>query len=170
MNLNNFTIKSQEVLQKAQEIAMGLQHQAVENAHLLKGILLIDENVTPFLFKKLEVNLRVFKLALDKILESFSKVSGANNYLSQEANATLQKASASATEMSDEFVSIEHLLLGLISATDPAGQLMADNGINEKDLKLAIMDLRKGEKVTSQNFQQKGKVELKSKLPITGKN
>ena len=153
MNLNNFTIKSQEALQKAQEIAIGLQHQAIENAHLLKGILMVDENVTPFLFKKLAVNLNVFKLALDKILESFSKVSGANNYLSQETNATLQKGSDLAAEMGDEFVSIEHLLLGLTSAKDSIGQLIADNGIIEKDLKLAIKDLSNGEKVSTRNSE-----------------
>jgi len=154
MDLHKFTIKSQEALQKAQEIAVGMQHQAVENAHLLKGILLVDENVTPFLFKKLGVNLNISKLALDKILESFSKVSGANNYLSQEANATLLRASASASEMGDDFVSIEHILLGLSTAKGPAGQMMTDAGVNEKDLKLAIKDLRKGEKVTSQNSEE----------------
>jgi len=154
MDLNKFTIKSQEVLQKAQEIALGSQHQAVENAHILKGILLIDENVAPFLFKKLGVNFNVFKLALDKILESFSKVSGGNIYLSKDANTSLQKASLISSDMGDEFVSIEHLLLALTFAKDPAGQIITDNGINEKGLQLAIKDLRKGEKVTSQNSEE----------------
>jgi len=153
MNLNNFTLKSQEAVQKAHELALSFQQQAIENAHVLKGILLVDENVTPFLLKKLGVNVNVFTLALDKILESYAKVSGANQYLSQGATATVQRAITLASEMKDDFVSIEHLLLAMLKGDDDAANLLKDNGITERDLALAITELRKGSNVTSQSSE-----------------
>ncbi|PCH94583.1 MAG: ATP-dependent chaperone ClpB [Bacteroidetes bacterium] len=154
MNFNNFTIRSQEVIQKAQEIALGMKHQSIENAHLLRAILTIDDNVTPFLFKKLNVGLEIFGKALEKIVESFAKVEGGNQFLSQKANESIIKAAAIAKKMGDEFVSIEHLLLGILSSSDEAAQLMKDNAVTEKDLKKAIVDLRKGSKVTSQTTEE----------------
>lgn len=154
MNLNNFTLKSQESIQKAHEIALGFQQQSIENAHILKGILLVDENVTPFLLKKLGLNLNIFTLALDKILESYPKVSGdGGQFLSQSASSTVQMASVLASKMKDDFVSIEHLLLGMIKGSDDAANLLRDNGVNEKDLESVITELRKGSKVTSQTSE-----------------
>jgi len=154
MNLNNFTLKSQEAIQKAHEIALGFQHQAIENAHVLKGILLVDENVTPFLLKKLGVNVNMFTQALDKILESYAKVSGDGaQFLSQSATATVQGASTLASQMKDDYVSIEHLLLSILSGNDDASNLMKDNNINEKDLQAVIKELRKGSNVTSQSSE-----------------
>ena len=154
MNLNNFTIKSQEAVQQAQQIATGMGNQSIETGHLLKGILEVDENVTPFILQKLGVNLSIFKQALDKIVESYAKVSGGEQYLSKNANKALQKASSLLKEFKDEYVSIEHLLLGLLSSGDTISQLMKDNGIKEKDMKAAINELRKGENVTSQNQEE----------------
>ena len=154
MNLNNCTIKSQEAVQQAQQIATGMGNQSIETGHLLKGILEVDENVTPFILQKLGVNLSIFKQTLDKIVESYAKVSGGNQYLSQNANKALQKATGLLKEFNDEYVSIEHLLLGILSTGDTISQLMKDNGIKEKDMKAAINELRKGENVTSQNQEE----------------
>ena len=156
MNLNNFTIKAQEAVQKAQEIALGGQHPAIEPAHLLKGLLSEDENVTPFLLKKMEVNIPRLTQQVDDILGSMPRVSGAasSRYLSSDANQALVAAQQRATKMNDEFVSVEHLLLGLLGGRDRVSQLLKDAGCSEKSLLAAIADLRKGSKVTSQNQEQ----------------
>ncbi|MES2593504.1 MAG: ATP-dependent chaperone ClpB [Bacteroidota bacterium] len=153
MNLNNFTIKSQEAVQQAVQIATVNGQQAIENGHILKGILEVDENVTPFILKKLNVNTQMFSLALNKIVESYPKVSGGQPFLSNTANQAVSKASAYLKEFGDEYVSIEHLLLGILSTNDTISQLFKDNGVNEKDLKAAISELRKGAKVTSQSAE-----------------
>jgi ATP-dependent Clp protease ATP-binding subunit ClpB len=153
MNLNNFTIKSQEAVQKAMQIATVNGQQAIENGHILKGILEVDENVTPFLLKKLNVNTQMFSLALDKIVEGYPKVSGGQPFLSNHANQAISKASTYLKEFGDEYVSIEHLLLAILSTKDTISQLLKDNGVNEKDLKTAIAELRKGAKVTSQTAE-----------------
>ena len=154
MNLNNFTIKSQEAVQQAQQIATNNGQQSIENGHILKGILEVDENVTPFILKKLNVNTQMFSKALDKIVESYPKVSGGQPFLSNHANQALSKASMYLKEFGDEYVSIEHLLLAILSVKDTISQLLKDNGVNEKDLKAAINELRKGAKVTSQSADE----------------
>lgn len=154
MNFNNFTIKSQEAVQQAIQIATINAQQAIENGHLLKGILSVDENVTPFILKKLNVNTGMFEKALDKIVESYPKVSGGQPYLSNAANQAVAKASGYLKEFGDEFVSIEHLLLGILASKDTISQLLKDNGVTEKDLKAAITELRKGSKVTSQTAEE----------------
>lgn len=153
MQLDNFTIKSQEALQQAFVIAQGYNQQAVENGHVLKGILSQGENISNFLLKKLNVNPVSFVQILDKIVESYPKVSGGDPYLSKDANRSVQKAINVAKEMGDQFVSIEHLFIGILSSNDNVSQLMKDNGISEKELKLAIQDLRKGSKVDSQTAE-----------------
>ena len=154
MNLNKFTIKSQEAIQQAQQLAMEMGHQSIETGHLLKGILQVDENVTPHILKKLNVNFNMFKQTLDKIVEGYPKVSGGQQYLSQQANKVLQQATALLKEFNDEYVSVEHLLLALLDGSDNAAQLMKDSGINKKDLTAAIQDLRKGERVTSASQEE----------------
>ena len=154
MNLNNFTIKSQEAVQQAMQIATINSQQAIENGHLLKGIIAVDENVTPFILKKLNVNTAMFIKVLDKIVEGYPKVSGGQPYLSNAANQAVAKASNYLKEFGDEFVSIEHLLLGIFASKDTISQLLKDNGITEKDLKAAISELRKGAKVTSQSAEE----------------
>src|SRR6056297_157478 len=153
MKFDQFTIKSQEAIQQAFTIAQGYQHQSIENGHLLKGILSQGENLSNFLFKKLNVNPVSFEKVLDKIVESYPKVSGGEPYLSKEANQSLQKAINISKEMGDQFVSVEHIFLGILQSGDAVAQLMKDNGIREKDLKNAIQDLRKGSKVDSQTAE-----------------
>jgi ATP-dependent Clp protease ATP-binding subunit ClpB len=154
MNFNNYTIKSQEAVQKAVELAVANQQQAVENIHLLKALLIVDENVTPFLLKKLNVNVTGLSQALDRMISSLPKVTGAEPYLSTKANASLQKANSYLKEFNDEFISVEHVLLGILSSGDNASQLLKDSGVNEKDLKAAIKELRKGSNVKSQTAEE----------------
>ncbi|MGB5242200.1 MAG: ATP-dependent chaperone ClpB [Lutimonas sp.] len=154
MNFNNFTIKSQEAVQKAQQIAYGLGQQQIENAHLLKAILEVDENVTPYILNKLGVNVDLFKKTLESIIKSYPKVEGAEIMLSKSANNTLMEAGKIAKDMKDEYVSLEHLLMAMLKGKDATAQLMKDNGINEKDLKQSIEGLRKGQKVSSQSAEE----------------
>ncbi len=149
MNLNNFTIKSQEAIQSAQQEAMNNGQQGIETGHILKGILNVDENVTPFLLKKMGVNVQTFNLAVDSQVKSYPKISGGQPYLSNKANEVLMKANNYLKEFGDEYVSIEHMLLALLNGGDPMAQLMKDSGVTEKGLKAAITELRKGSKVTS---------------------
>jgi ATP-dependent Clp protease ATP-binding subunit ClpB len=153
MNLNNYTIKSQEAVQQAVQLATNNGNQAIETGHILKGILEVDENVTPFILKKLNVNSSMMERALEKIVESYPKVSGGQPYLSGSANQAISKASGYLKEFGDEYVSIEHLLLAILSVNDPVSRLLKDNGVTEKDLKAAITELRKGSKVTSQTAE-----------------
>ncbi|HVW94911.1 MAG TPA: ATP-dependent chaperone ClpB [Mucilaginibacter sp.] len=153
MNFNNFTIKAQEAVQKASEIAVGNQQQAIETAHLLKGLLLVDENVISYLLKKLNVNINRLNETLDQQISSFPKVSGSNVYLSSNANTALQKATSYLKEFKDEFVSVEHVLLGILSVNDKTSSALKDYGVNEKDLKKAIVALRGDNKVTDQNAE-----------------
>ncbi len=154
MNLNNFTTKSQEAVQQAMQIATLNTQQAIENGHLLKGILAVDENVTPFILKKLNVNSPMFLKVLDKIVEGYPKVTGGQPYLSNATNQAIAKATNYLKEFGDEYVSIEHLLLGILASADTISQLLKDNGVTEKDLKAAITELRKGAKVTSQSAEE----------------
>lgn len=153
MNFNNYTIKAQEAIQKASEIAVGNQQQAIETAHLLKALLLVDENIVSHLLKKLNVNINHIEGELDKQIEGFPKVSGSNIYLSSSANRALQKAQSYLKEFKDEFVSIEHMLLGILAAGDKTASLLKDQGVNEKDLKKAITELRGNSRVTDQNAE-----------------
>jgi ATP-dependent Clp protease ATP-binding subunit ClpB len=153
MNLNNFTIKAQEAIQKASEVATGNQQQAIENAHLLKGLLLVDENVISYLLKKLNVNLNRLNTNLDEQIQSFPKVSGSNVYLSSSANASLQKAQSYLKEFKDDFVAVEHLLLGILHAGDKTSTLLKNDGVNEKDLKKAITELRGDSRVSDPNAE-----------------
>ncbi len=150
MNFDKFTIKSQEAVQQALTIATMNGQQAIENGHILKAILDADQNVTPFILKKIGVNQDVFKKTLDSIVNSYPKVSGGQPYLSNGANQTIAKATSALKDFGDEFISIEHLLIGILASSDSVSKMMKDVGFNEKDLKAAINELRKGSKVTSQ--------------------
>ncbi|SUJ24616.1 Chaperone protein ClpB [Sphingobacterium spiritivorum] len=153
MNFNNYTIKAQEAIQKASEIASGNQQQAIEPAHILKALLTVDENIIGHLLKKLNVNITYLEGEVDKQIQGYPKVSGSNIYLSNEANSALQKAQSYLKEFNDEFVSIEHLLLGILNAGGKTASLLKDQGVNEKDLKLAIKELRGNNRVTDQNAE-----------------
>ncbi|WP_417351614.1 ATP-dependent chaperone ClpB [Flavobacterium alkalisoli] len=154
MNFNNFTIKSQEAIQRAQQIAQSYGHQQIENEHIVKAILEVDENVTPFLLKKLNVNVQLFQQILDSTLQSFPKVSGGEMSLSRDASTALTEASNIARKMNDEFVSIEHLLLAIFNSKSKIAQILKDQGVTEKGLKAAIEELRKGERVTSASAEE----------------
>ncbi len=154
MNFNNFTIKAQEAVQQAQQIAAANQQQAIDTGHLLKGLLESDEQTISFLLKKLNANISRINQALDAIISGYPKVSGQGEpYLSGQANQAFIKAQSYLKGFGDEFVAVEHLLLGLLNSSDAVRSLLKDAGINEKDLKLAINELRGGTKVTSQNAE-----------------
>lgn len=154
MNTNNFTIKSQEAIQQAQQMAQGFGHQQIENEHILKGILEVDENVTPFILKKLNVNVDLFKKILDSTLQSFPKVSGGDLMLSREASTALTEANIIAKKMNDEFVSIEHLLLAIFKSKSKVAQILKDQGVTYNGLEAAIAEIRKGERVTSASAEE----------------
>ena len=154
MNFKNLTIKSQEALQQAQQIAQSFGHQQLENEHIFKGILEVDENVIPFILKKVNVNVDIFKKVLDSTLESFPKVSGGDIMLSREAGSTLNEAELIAKKMSDEFVSIEHLVLAIFKSKSKVAQVLKDQGVTEKGLESAIKEIRKGERVTSASAEE----------------
>ncbi|MFK7832538.1 MAG: ATP-dependent chaperone ClpB [Winogradskyella sp.] len=151
MNFNNYTIKSQEAIQQAQQLAQGFGHQQIENEHIFKALFNIDENVLPFLLKKLNVNLAMLQQILDKELESFPKVSGGDIMLSREASKVLNEAAIIAKKMNDDYVSIEHLVLAIFKSKSKIAQILKDQGVTEKGLNAAIEELRKGDRVTSQS-------------------
>ncbi len=151
MNFNNYTIKSQEAIQQAQQLAQSLRHQQIENEHIFKAIFEVDENVLPFILKKLNVNIDVLKLAVDKQLESIPKVSGTDLMLSRDAGTALNEASIIAKKMNDDFVSIEHLILAIFKSKSKVAQMLKDQGVTEKGLTTSIEELRKGDRVTSQS-------------------
>jgi ATP-dependent Clp protease ATP-binding subunit ClpB len=153
MNLNNFTLKAQESIQKAQEIAVGSQHPQIENAHILKGLLISDDNVVPFLIKKLDVNLTHLQSELDKLLNGYVKVSGGQIYLSPNATTALQKSLTFLKDFNDEFVTVEHILLGILSVKDDVSDLLTQHGVTLQKLIRAIKELRKGSGVKSQTAE-----------------
>ncbi len=154
MNFANYTIKSQEAIQRAQQIAQSFGHQQIENEHIVKAILEVDENVTPFLLKKLDVNVALFGQILDSTLNSFPKVQGGEMEISREASTALNEASNIARKMNDEYVSIEHLLLAIFGTKSKVAQILKDQGVTEKGLRAAIDELRKGERVTSASAEE----------------
>jgi len=154
MNFSNFTIKAQETVQKAIEIAQGNNQQMIEPTHILKGIMIVGENVTSFLFNKLSVNSQHIEKVVDAEIQSLPRVSGGDPMLSRETNAVFQKAADFAGKMDDQFVSIEHILLGILEEKNSASKMMKDAGISLNQLKAAISDLRKGEKITSQTAEE----------------
>jgi ATP-dependent Clp protease ATP-binding subunit ClpB len=154
MNINKFTTKSQEAIQLSQQIAQGLGQQQIENEHLFKALLEVDENVTPFLLKKLNVNVSLFKQILESTIQSFPKVSGGDIMLSRTANTTLNEAEILAGKMNDEFVSVEHLVLAIFGSKSKIAQILKDQGVTETGLKAAIEEMRKGERVTSASAEE----------------
>jgi len=157
MNLDKYTIKSQEALQKAAEIAISLQHQGIEPGHLLKAILETDENVSNYLFKKLNVNVNILNTKLEEVLHSYPRVSGQQPYLSSPTNAILQQAEKELREFKDEYIAVEHLLLAVLSSKDKVAAILKDSGVERSALIKAIKELRGGSKVTDQNAESKYK-------------
>lgn len=154
MNLNNFTIKSQETIQQSQQIAQSYGHQIIENEHIFKALFDVDENVLPFLLKKLDVNVSLLKQILESTLQSYPKVEGGDLQLSRDAATTLTQAGNIAKKMQDEFVSVEHLILAIFKSKSKIAQILKDQGVTEKDLQASINELRKGERVTSASAEE----------------
>lgn len=153
MNFNNFTIKSQEAVQQAVNITQARGQQAIEPVHLLAGVLKVGENVTNFIFQKLGMNAQQTALVIDKQIDSLPKVSGGEPYLSRESNEILQRAVQYSKEMGDEFVSLEAIILALLNVKSTVATILKDAGMTDKELRSAIAELRKGEKVTSQSSE-----------------
>lgn len=149
MDFNKFTIKAQEAIQQAQQIALGNGQQAIETGHILKGMIEVDQDVIPFLFKELQVNDKIVLAALNRIVDGYPKVSGGQAYLSNPAQRVLNYALNEMKQFGDEYVSVEIMLYSMLDATDSTGSLLKDNAITKAKLKEAITKLRKGEKVTS---------------------
>jgi ATP-dependent Clp protease ATP-binding subunit ClpB len=153
MNLDNFTIKSQGAVEEAVNIVSAKNQQAIEPVHLLKGVILTDENIFQFLTQKLGVHLQNLANSIDRKIDTLPKVSGGEPYLSRETNAVLQKAIDYSSKMGDQYVSIENIILALLTERSEASQLLKDAGMTERDLRTAIEELRKGNKVTSQSAE-----------------
>ena len=154
MNFNNYTIKSQEAIQQAQQLAQSHSHQQIENEHIFKALFEVDKNVLPFILKKLNVNVSLLQQILDKELQSFAKVSGADLIISREASKALNEASIIAKKMNDDYVSIEHLILAIFKSKSKIAQILKDQGVTETGLNSAIEELRKGDRVTSQSQEE----------------
>ena len=153
MNLNNFTIKSQEVVQYAQQLAQEMGHQQIENDHLFKAMIEVDDNVLPFAFKKLQVNLSLIEQLVTSALKNLPKVSGGNLMLSQKASQTLIKATTISKEHKDDFVATQHLLIALFESEGNVGKILKDQGITKTALISTLNQLQKGEKITSSSAE-----------------
>ncbi len=149
MNFNKYTIKAQEAVQQAQQIASVNQNQAIENAHILKGIITSDENVLQFLTNKLGIDFHALEKGIDSLIGALPKVQGGDQYLSNDASKALQKAESMMKDFGDEFITIELIILGILASNDNVSKLMKQLGANEKDMKAAITELRKGSSATS---------------------
>ena len=154
MNLNSFTIKAQEAVQQAVQLVTKNNQQVIEPVHLLKAVIMTGESVTNFIFQKLGVNAQNLNMVLDRQIESYPKVSGGEPYLSSESNAVLQKAIDYSSKMGDQYVSLEPIILALFTEKSTASQILKDAGVTEKELRQAIEELRKGNKVTSQSAEE----------------
>jgi ATP-dependent Clp protease ATP-binding subunit ClpB len=157
MTFDKFTIKSQEALQKSAEIATAQQQQAIEPGHILKAILETDENVSSYLFKKLNINETILQSKLEELINGYPKVSGQQAYLSAASNSVLQQAEKELREFKDEYIAVEHLLLGLLNSKDKVASLMKAVGFERNPLVKAIKELRGGSTVTDQNAEAKYK-------------
>jgi len=154
MNMNNFTIKAQDAVLKAQQVAAANQNQAVETGHILEGIFQSDDNIMPFILNKTGVNVAIFRQALGKIMESYPKVNGpGEQYLSRDASTAIQRANHHMSQLKDQYVSVEHLILGILDGNDSTARLMKDNGLTLQQLSQAITELRKGSTVSSQTAE-----------------
>jgi ATP-dependent Clp protease ATP-binding subunit ClpB len=154
MNFNNYTIKSQEAIQQAQEIANGFEHQQIENEHIFKGILETDDNVLPYLLKKYEIDNDTLTKVIEAELKRYPKVSGGQITLSQNTGKTLTQAETIANKMKDDYVTIEHLILAIIDSKSAVSKILNEHGITKKNLTSLITEMRKGERVSSHSQEE----------------
>jgi ATP-dependent Clp protease ATP-binding subunit ClpB len=153
MNFNNFTLKAQESVQQAFNIASAKGQQAVECAHVLKGIMSEADSITSFIFGKMGVNISSLSEEIENLIDSFPKVSGAETYISSSASEAFRKANDHAAKMKDKFVSVEHLMMGILDTSDRVSHIMKDHGVNMKEFMTAVSELRKGASVDSQTSE-----------------
>ncbi|MDE5636123.1 MAG: AAA family ATPase, partial [Muribaculaceae bacterium] len=153
MNFNNFTIKSQEAIQKAVEITRSSGQQAIEPVHILKGVIAEGDSLVKFIFQKVGANLAVVEQNIDKEIQSLPKVSGAEPYLGRSSNDVLQKAMDFAKKMGDEYVSLEAILMAIFDVNGPASTILKDAGLTHKEMMAAVEELRKGKKATDQSAE-----------------
>ena len=154
MDLNLFTTKSQEIISQAQQLTITNSHPAIENSHILSSIISIDKNVFPYITKKIGGNIEIIKKANQSIILSYPKVSGANIHLSNSSQKTVAESINFSKKMNDEFVSIEHLILGMLKSNDDTSQLLKDNGFTNKEVNKIIKELRNGQRVTSSSQEE----------------
>jgi len=154
MDLSKFTLKSQQAVQQAQALAMEMQHQAIQAGHILKGIQEADANILEFFLSKMSVNKEGFKSALDGILKSYPKVEGANQYLDQSANQALLKAMNKAKSLKDDYITLEHLIFGIMEGSDPVARMMKDSGFSKDSWETALKELRKGNQANSASSEE----------------
>ena len=154
MNLNNFTLKAQEAVQKAFNIAGAKGQQAIECAHLLHGVISEAENITDWLFGKIGVNSSAVLKDIERLIETYPRVTGGETYMSSGASEALRKANDHASAMKDKFVTTEHILMGILDTTDKASQILKDYGVTMKDLKAAVIELRKGARVDNPTSEE----------------
>jgi ATP-dependent Clp protease ATP-binding subunit ClpB len=154
MNFNKYTIKAQEAVQQAQQIAANNQHQSIENAHLVKGMLSADDSIIRFLTSKQGIDFTAFEKGIDSIIKTFPKVQGGEQFLSNDTSKALQKAESMLKEFGDEFITIELIMLGILMSNDSVSKLMKQLGASEKDMKSAITELRKGSSATSATSEE----------------
>ena len=155
MNFEKYTLKAQEGIEKAASLAAGMEHQAIEPAHLLKGLMDTDENILSFIFKKLEISRNAVESSLARLIESYPKISGQQPYLSTDSSAVLERAEKYCRDMKDEFITVEHVLLGILSGKEKAASLLKSQGMNEKSLLSTVKTLRKNNPVKDQNPEGK---------------
>ncbi|MFN5843638.1 MAG: Clp protease N-terminal domain-containing protein, partial [Bacteroidota bacterium] len=151
MNLNKFTIKAQEAVQQAQQLAFDEKNPAIEPVHILKALLSTDEDVIPYLLKKSQANLSLIQSRMNDLIKRLARTEGGDIYLSNSASQALMRAQSSIRDFKDEFVSVEHILLGLLNGKDDTARLLKDAGLSEGTLKQAILELRKGSTIDSQS-------------------
>ena len=154
MDLNQFTTKSQEIISQAQQLTITYGHQAIENSHILSSIIIVDKNVFPHITKKIGGNIDIIKKANESVIMSYPKVSGGNIHLSNSSQKTVAESINFSNKMKDEFVSIEHLVLGMLKSNDDTSQLLKDNGFSIKEVSKIILELRKGQRVTSSSQEE----------------
>ena len=154
MDLNQFTTKSQEIISQAQQLTITNGHQAIENSHILSSIIIVDKNVFPHITKKIGGNIDIIKKANESVIMSYPKVSGGNIHLSNSSQKTVAESINFSNKMKDEFVSIEHLVLGMLKSNDDTSQLLKDNGFSIKEVSKIILELRKGQRVTSSSQEE----------------
>ena len=154
MDLNQFTSKSQEIISQAQQLTITNGHQVIENSHILSSIISIDKNVFPHITKKIGGNIEIITQANESIIQSYPKVTGGNIHLSKSSQTTVAESVNISKKMKDEFVSIEHLVLGILKSNDATSQLLKDSGFNNQEVNKIILELRKGQRVTSSTQEE----------------